>query len=95
MEIKHLNIQVFGRVQGVSFRAHTQDKAESLGLAGFVCNEADGSVYVEAEGAESALADLVRWLRQGPPMANVVRVEVAAGALRSFYDFRIAWSRRG
>ena len=82
MEIKHLNIQVFGRVQGVSFRAHTQDKAESLGLAGFVCNEADGSVYVEAEGAESDLADFVRWLHQGPPMAKVMRVEVGEGAPR-------------
>ena len=92
---KHLDIQVYGRVQGVSFRAYTQEKAESLGLAGFVCNEADGSVYIEAEGAEPELAEFVRWLHQGPPMAQVTRVERSEGALQSLYDFRIAWNRHG
>lgn len=94
MTLKHLNIQVFGVVQGVSFRAYTQDKAESLGLAGFVCNEPDDSVYIEAEGNEDDLAQLVRWCHEGPMLAQVERVEVTEGLLRNFPGFRITWGRQ-
>ncbi|MBI5921165.1 MAG: acylphosphatase [Betaproteobacteria bacterium] len=94
MNFKHLDIHVFGIVQGVSFRAHTRDQAESLGLTGYVCNEPDDTVYIEAEGAEEDLACLVRWCHQGPPLAEVERVDVSEGPLKRFPDFRIAWGRQ-
>ena len=89
MNVKHLNIQVFGVVQGVSFRAYTQNQAEAIGLTGFVCNEPNGSVYIEAEGREAELANFVRWCHEGPLMAQVTRVEVTEGPPRHFHDFRI------
>ena len=46
----HINIHITGRVQGVNFRTYTKEKAEELGILGFVRNETDGSVYLEAEG---------------------------------------------
>ncbi|PZQ18238.1 MAG: acylphosphatase [Rhodanobacter denitrificans] len=65
---------VTGRVQGVSFRAWTRDRALSLGLAGHARNLADGSVEVLACGGAEALAALEAWLRQGPPAARVEAV---------------------
>lgn len=74
---KACKIRVYGRVQGVWFRAYTQRKAQELGIKGFVRNEADGSVYIEAVGEEEALQQLIEWCHEGSPLAKVERVEVA------------------
>jgi acylphosphatase len=68
-------VAVRGRVQGVWFRASTAERAVALGLRGRVENRPDGSVLVFAAGSPSALAQLVEWLHQGPPMARVDAVE--------------------
>ena len=67
---------VRGRVQGVWFRASTAARAASLGLCGSAENCPDGSVLVHAAGEPVALARLVEWLHQGPPLARVDAVEV-------------------
>lgn len=54
--MRHINVTVSGRVQGVYFRASTKEVADSLGISGFVKNQPDGSVYLEAEG-ESEILD--------------------------------------
>lgn len=64
-------VVVSGRVQGVGFRYYTARRAAELGVVGFVRNEPDGSVLVEAEGEPEAVADLVQWLRHGPQGARV------------------------
>ncbi|HUD43055.1 MAG TPA: acylphosphatase [Dokdonella sp.] len=63
--------RVTGRVQSVSFRASTRDRALALGIAGHARNLADGSVEVLASGSSEALAALEVWLRRGPPAARV------------------------
>lgn len=68
--------RVTGRVQGVSFRASTRDRALALGIAGHARNLADGSVEVLASGSAEALAALEAWMRQGPPAARVEAVLV-------------------
>jgi len=73
--MKRLELKIFGRVQGVFYRAETQEKAVALGLSGFGRNEADGSVTVVAVGQESALKKLEDWCRQGPERAQVENVE--------------------
>jgi acylphosphatase len=67
---------VRGRVQGVWFRASTAERAAALGLRGRAENLADGSVLVHAAGTPEALAALVAWLHEGPPMARVDSVDV-------------------
>ncbi len=66
-----------GRVQGVWFRAHTQKKAQELGLTGWVKNLPDGQVEVLACGDANQLKDLEGWLWQGPLLAKVVAVEAS------------------
>ena len=87
--MKHLDITVKGRVQGVWFRASTRDEARRLGINGFVENLPDGNVYLEAEGDEQALAQLLAWLETGPPLARVDAVEVDQGEFSSLGGFEI------
>lgn len=67
---------VSGRVQGVYFRAETQDTARRLGLCGFVRNLSDGRVEVVAEGEEKALDELLSFLHKGPSLARVYNVDL-------------------
>lgn len=76
--IKSIGIRCKGRVQGVFFRASTQQEAARLGLTGWVRNEADGSVLIHARGEENVLDKLIEWCHQGPPNARVTDVEVWA-----------------
>jgi acylphosphatase len=79
---------VSGLVQGVSFRATTAREANRLGLVGWVKNRANGTVELEAEGPDDAVAALLRWCEHGPPAARVDRVAVqelvATGRERGF-----------
>jgi acylphosphatase len=68
-------LRVTGRVQGVFYRASAEREAARLGIAGFVRNERDGSVTVEVEGRQSAIAAMEAWCRIGPSGAEVVAVE--------------------
>lgn len=65
---------VRGLVQGVFFRATTQETAQRLGLTGWVRNLRDGSVELVACGEPAKLDDLERWLWKGPPQARVQNV---------------------
>jgi acylphosphatase len=67
---------VSGRVQGVFYRASTREQAQRLGLSGYARNLDDGRVEVLAVGEPAAVESLVRWLRIGPPAANVSGVSV-------------------
>ena len=66
---------VSGRVQGVFFRASTQEVASRLGIVGYARNLPDGRVEVLACGEESALRELEAWLWEGPRYAEVSGVE--------------------
>ena len=83
-------IRVQGKVQGVFFRASTQEKAEELGLKGWVRNEPDGSVLIHAEGDEEELRRLVEWCWQGPSAASVKDVREEAVDPQDLDSFAIA-----
>ncbi len=67
-------IMIEGEVQGVGFRWTARHEAQSLGVGGFARNEADGSVYAEAEGAPEAVQAFIAWCGRGPFGASVSRV---------------------
>jgi len=71
-----LHITVRGRVQGVSFRFHTQKQAIKLNIRGFVRNLAEGDVEIVACGEPGALQQLVAWCHSGPTPARVSAVIV-------------------
>ena len=65
---------VSGKVQGVFFRASARVQALRLDLSGSARNLADGRVEVIVAGEADAIEALGRWLRQGPPSAEVIEV---------------------
>ena len=69
-------IVVSGRVQGVFFRDSTREKAQELGLSGYVMNTPDGDVEAVFEGPQESVEEVVRWCGQGPPQASVENVDV-------------------
>jgi len=87
--IKHLNIHVYGRVQGVMYRANAVEVAIGLTIKGFARNEKDGSVYIEAEGEEEALKKFIDWCYDGPARASVERVTSEAAQMKNYPDFVI------
>lgn len=89
MRIKHLNIKVYGLVQGVFFRTMAKEQANSLKITGFAKNMPDGSVYIEAEGEESSLDKFVKWCHNGPSMARVEKVIVTEDELKNFSKFEV------
>ncbi len=70
-----LHCIVRGRVQGVFFRAATEEEATRLGLTGWVRNLPDGSVECLAQGPQDRLDSLLAWLAHGPQTAKVTQVE--------------------
>src|SRR2546428_9610414 len=64
-----------GRVQGVYFRANCADKAEELGLDGYVRNMHDGTVEAVFEGDKSLIETCIDWNRKSQPYARVEAVE--------------------
>lgn len=78
-------------MQGVGFRDAAYWTARKLSVFGFIMNEPDGGVYIEAEGDSAALEDFLAWCRKGPITAKVTTVEVAwSDAHGKFTGFRIA-----
>lgn len=68
-------MRIYGKVQGVNFRSSTCREAKRLGLVGFVGNESDGSVHIEAEGNREAVEELLAFAEHGPTRARVDRTE--------------------
>lgn len=87
--MKHYKIRVEGDVQGVFYRSSTKNKAQELGISGFAQNENDGSVYIEAEGDEENLSELISWCEEGPDTANVKNIEYQEGDIKKYHKFEI------
>lgn len=73
--MKRIVITIYGLVQGVFFRYTTRKIARRLGLTGVVKNMPDGSVFIEAEGPEDKLFELLEFSKKGPKHAKVDKVK--------------------
>jgi len=87
--IRRVVILVRGRVQGVGYRYSAYQVASGLDLKGFVKNLGDGSVQLEAEGAQDSLMVLVEWCKKGPARAVVDSVDYSFEHPVNFVKFQI------
>ena len=92
-ELGRIRLRIVGRVQGVGYRHFMRSRARSLELRGWVRNEDDGSVVVEAEGLQASLDALVRSAATGPRGARVdpVRPEPFAGSRELMGPFEVRY----
>jgi acylphosphatase len=89
MKIIHVNITLEGRVQGVGFRETTKYVADQAGIKGFVRNELDGTVYIEAEAEQWELDSFIDWCNEGPDRAVIESCKVTNGEFQDFKNFVI------
>ncbi len=82
-------ITVSGRVQNVGFRYYAVNTAQENNIAGFVKNEPDGSVYIEAEGEEDDLDKFVTFCKRGPQWARVDQFDIQEQPLMNYKGFRV------
>src|SRR3569623_3666218 len=82
---------ISGRVQGVTYSAATQRKAQELQLSGYARNLSDGRVEVLICGKEAAIDALAAWLWQGPPHAQVSDVTCMNVELDPPADFSVEY----
>ncbi len=91
-DLARLRAVIHGWVQGVGYRDFVSREARKLRLKGYVRNSSDGAVEVEAEGPRSALQGFLARLREGPPLAEVSRVDAGWDAYRGeYHDWELYW----
>jgi acylphosphatase len=87
-DLERAHVKISGQVQGVFFRDSTRQKAEELGLAGWVKNVPDGRVEALVEGPSERVREMLRWCEEGPQRASVENVDIdfenAGGDLAGF-----------
>jgi len=88
--MKRVNIIISGDVQGVFFRAFVRDKANNLGLKGYVKNIEDGKVEAIVEGHEAKINKLVEICKEGPVGSRIEKIEVKIKPYKGeFKEFKI------
>lgn len=85
---ERLVAEITGHVQGVGFRYFARQAARRFGLVGWVRNDPEGTVTVQAEGPRARLDAFLDALREGPEAADVEEVEArwepATGRFKTF-----------
>jgi acylphosphatase len=77
LDLRH--VLIHGRVQGIGYRAWTEDTARDLGLQGWVRNRRDGAVEAVFAGSGEDVAKMIEACRQGPYGAHVTGIDQRPG----------------
>lgn len=92
MSIFAVRAYIYGVVQGVGFRYHTQNQARLLELNGYAKNCDDGSVEVVACGEQENVERLIAWIKAGGPRsARVDNVLTEPHAKTDYTGFSIRY----
>jgi len=92
--IRQVHVFIKGKVQGVGFRAFTKERADEVGVKGWVRNLADGRVESVMQGKSEAVEKLLESVRKGPRSSRVDGVEAKEEKIgEEFRDFRVIESQ--
>ena len=86
---RSVKINIYGKVQGVGFRYSALQKANEMGIKGFVKNRTDGSVYMEVEAEPELWDKFVLWCKQGPAWSIVDELKVMDIPFNNYINFCI------
>jgi acylphosphatase len=89
MSKRCLRCTIFGKVQGVFYRANTKNQAQKLGITGWVRNLPDGNVEALICGDENALLAMQQWLSTGPMLAHVTQIKIEESDEMVLEEFQI------
>ena len=85
----NFHLKIYGKVQGVGFRAWTKITAENLFLTGWVKNCDDQSVECEVSGKKENIDFFVIACKKGPLFANVQNIQKRQECFKKFKNFSI------
>ena len=85
--MKHLDIMISGKVQGVFFRATTKAVADQLGIKGIVRNLPDGKVFIKAEGDDFSLEIFLEFCHKGSDRSVVEEVDIRESEMKNYVNF--------
>lgn len=71
------HLLIYGKVQGVYYRASAVSEATRLGLSGWVRNRTSGSVEAVISGPNDQIKAFIKWAHEGPANAEVTHIEVS------------------
>lgn len=74
--MKRVHLKVHGRVQGVGFRFQTEAQAERFHIKGWVKNNLDGTVEIDAEGETNEIDNFAAAVKEGPGAAKVTAMDI-------------------
>ncbi|PKQ62496.1 hypothetical protein BZG02_12275 [Labilibaculum filiforme] len=89
MEGKSVSIRVSGKVQHVGYRYYAKEGANRFGVYGFVRNQPDGTVYIEAIGTNLGIELFCEWCRKGADASRVKDIFICNLPDQDFTDFVI------
>ena len=72
-----------GRVQGVGFRYTAKYSAQRCNVSGWVYNEFDGTVVMEAQGTESSINEMIHLIERAP-FIEIDRIEKKEIAIKEW-----------
>jgi acylphosphatase len=84
-----VHVRVSGRVQGVFYRAFTQNKAREMGIKGWVKNVPGGGVEAVLEGERQTVGELLSLMKSGPEGSMVLGIELSELKCKGYEDFEI------
>ncbi|MEE8294393.1 MAG: acylphosphatase [Sphingomonadales bacterium] len=87
---KAIKVRIIGQVQGVFFRVWVKEKADNLGVMGWIRNRLDGDVEGLFVGPEEAVDALVEVCREGPKPALIdeIKIEPAQGVVPANFQIK-------
>ncbi len=86
---KAVRVYFFGTVQGVFFRAFIKEKADKLGVKGYVRNKEDGSLEAWFEGNSRDVNKMIEVCKKGPRHAIIKRLDIVDEYIQGMKDFKI------
>lgn len=89
MTVLARHVRVYGQVQGVFYRAWTQEQAEDLNVSGWVRNCPDGRVEAHVEGEQAAVDEMIDRMRSGPLSAKVEDLRTWHADICDFDGFEV------
>jgi len=90
MKAKQLELEIYGRVQGIRLRNIIKKFANKNSIFGFVKNKKDGTVLIIAQGNKAKLNSLVKWLKSNPGLAKIQDLKIQLNHPKKEYsDFKI------
>jgi len=88
--MKTVKLYISGLVQGVFFRAFVKEKAEEIGVNGYVKNLDDGRVEVVIEGYDNDVNRMIEVCKKGPKGSRVKDIEMEKIKNQNFEEFKIS-----